>query len=473
MNSSRLAFASVLLIWIALFFGQSWNLSFGIDGFTYAALAKNSVSTGQWTTLHLSDDLWPKFYQHPPLVIWLQSIFFYLFGVHELTTRLLMSLFSGGTLIYLWKWGKWMGSPWIGWTAIFTLMTSLQYVIYATDLYLDGPLTFFLVAGAASFLQLERKGRIRDLLVFSFAMTGAWMTKGLAGLALPVACGVYLCTFCFLDTSRAYLLIQRFLAGCGLTMILILIWTFYADGIGFFSNYWSHNVRGRLSSAQWQEHFLPLLTLLKTYWPGWPVLAYGLFRWQGKELIKSLHSPVGFAGINAAVIFLGLSWIGNFNNQYLVPFYAFSALLVAQIAFRWVRPRVQTLVPICFAAAVLLHVLLATLPFNLRSSSVDSVTALLREAQHRCKVHSPATILLSPSNDLEHTIPRILWLTSWYPRKLSTYISPVKSGDTTSPLLLLKKEADPIDDRWRKIPLQPHGDYTLWSSKESGTDLCD
>jgi 4-amino-4-deoxy-L-arabinose transferase-like glycosyltransferase len=51
------------------------------DGTEYASIARNmSEGLGTFWAPYLDDTNWPVHWEHPPLIYWIQSIFFRLFG---------------------------------------------------------------------------------------------------------------------------------------------------------------------------------------------------------------------------------------------------------------------------------------------------------------------------------------------------------------------------------------------------------
>jgi 4-amino-4-deoxy-L-arabinose transferase-like glycosyltransferase len=76
------------------------------DGVTYAALANNLANSmandnGSWYNLSLSPGLYTQFYMHPPLVIWIESLFFRVLGNYWWTERVFVLFNSAGLLVTL------------------------------------------------------------------------------------------------------------------------------------------------------------------------------------------------------------------------------------------------------------------------------------------------------------------------------------------------------------------------------------
>ena len=58
-----------------------WSKGMFMDGLYYATISRNlAEGTGSFWQLHFTATSYPIFYEHPPLAMGLQSIFFKIFG---------------------------------------------------------------------------------------------------------------------------------------------------------------------------------------------------------------------------------------------------------------------------------------------------------------------------------------------------------------------------------------------------------
>lgn len=77
-----------------------------VDGALYASISRNLADgSGSLWALHFSDGLFARFHEHPPLVFWLQSLFFRALGDSYMTERsydLVVVLVSAGLMRSLW-----------------------------------------------------------------------------------------------------------------------------------------------------------------------------------------------------------------------------------------------------------------------------------------------------------------------------------------------------------------------------------
>lgn len=77
------------------------------DGLVYAVVSRNlATAQGSWWSLYYSDTIFSPFAEHPPLLFWLESVWFRLLGDHPFTEKsfsLLLSLPMAASLAYFWE----------------------------------------------------------------------------------------------------------------------------------------------------------------------------------------------------------------------------------------------------------------------------------------------------------------------------------------------------------------------------------
>lgn len=92
-----------------------------VDGLLYADISRNMAEgLGSFWKPHFTEVIYPEFYEHPPLALGLQSIFFYVFGdsiyverIYSLSTYIIV----GYLIALIWK--KLTGEKKTGWIPIF------------------------------------------------------------------------------------------------------------------------------------------------------------------------------------------------------------------------------------------------------------------------------------------------------------------------------------------------------------------
>ncbi len=184
---------SVLTVAILLLLYLPRLLTVGafIDGTTYAALARNmAVGYGAWWSPRYgeADSFWLAeirgdiFYEHPPLMLILESFFFQLLGDHWWVEE----LFSGViTLCFFWfvlkSWHTLHAGSSLarfGWLAVGTVGTIPAARFCLTSNYLDGLLLVFLAAGFHQLCRALVQQRISGLYWAGFFLFLGFLTKG-------------------------------------------------------------------------------------------------------------------------------------------------------------------------------------------------------------------------------------------------------------------------------------------------------
>lgn len=107
MNNSRTYILVTITLFVGLLIPTLVQEGMFLDGVTYSAISKNlAFGYGSFSEPHYTQTLYPIFYEHPPLVFYLQSWFFKLFGEAFFTERifcLLISLVSVIGIVLNWK----------------------------------------------------------------------------------------------------------------------------------------------------------------------------------------------------------------------------------------------------------------------------------------------------------------------------------------------------------------------------------
>lgn len=136
-------------------------------------------------------DMWGT---KPPLVIWLQVLFYKLFGIGEIAVRLpsVLAAFLT-TLIIMLVSIKYLKNYWFGLISVLILVTSYGYInnhaVRTGDL--DAPLALFTTFYCFSFFLFIELGERKYLHLFFIGLVLAVLTKSVQGLLFVPALGVY------------------------------------------------------------------------------------------------------------------------------------------------------------------------------------------------------------------------------------------------------------------------------------------
>lgn len=213
-----------------------------IDGLIYAAISKNMAhGWGTFWKPYLSTGLFPVFYAHPPLGIWIQSLWFRLFGDSIYVERcysLVVCTLTGYTVVLIWK--TLTGTVRNGWIPLlFWVTVSVVPRAYANNM-LENTMTLFVTT--ASWLYLKHRGnrRLWIIVLSGLILSLAALTKG------PVALYIWILPVCIWLIRRN----ERFLSMSLKTVLLVastllplvLLYTISTDARELMRNYFENQV---------------------------------------------------------------------------------------------------------------------------------------------------------------------------------------------------------------------------------------
>ena len=307
-----------LLIALTVLFQQSWVPGFFQDGYLYAALSKNAAEGGHWLVPRLSDNTYPTFFHHTPVVFILQGLFFKVLGTSYTTARLFGGLFTLGTIFLLYRWCQIIHGKKLGHYACFLLITLLPLIKKSRFPNLDTPLMFTTLLAIYFYTRfLEQK------IIY-------WLPVGISfGLALLIKgpLGLLPCFVIFTHQTITCKFSPYLIGSFFLGLAFFSLWPlslYFTDQFSVFTNYWEFTFNHTIAQGRNQEHYNPFLYLvfLLKYAAPWVVLAL----WGGRLAIKNnMFLPL----IYFITIFIPLSLAKFKYSHYLLPLYPALATLAA------------------------------------------------------------------------------------------------------------------------------------------------
>lgn len=282
-------------------------------------------------------------YSHkPPFIFWMFHAGWALFGVNDWWPRLVLPLFSAGSLglTYLLARRLWPQQAGLGGQAALILMSSLLWIVFSTSVMFDVMLAFWVLLGMHGVLAAA-EGRRRGWVALGVAIGMGVLTKGPVVLlnVLPVAA--------LAPWWNPGLKWGRWYGGVLLAVLLgaaiALAWALPAGVAGgeAYRNaiFWGQTANRMVESFAHRRPFwwyVPLLPLMLFPWFVWPALWRALAR----------HGRGGFdRGARFCVawmvpVFVAFSFISGKQPHYLVPLFPAFALLAARVLGDWPEKRV-------------------------------------------------------------------------------------------------------------------------------------
>jgi 4-amino-4-deoxy-L-arabinose transferase-like glycosyltransferase len=167
-----------------------------LDGVTYSAISKNLANgIGSFWKPHYTKILYPNFYEHPPLVFGIQSLFFKLLGDGIYTERiytLLTAVITAIGIVLIWRlynnqngFRKYSWLPVLLWISI-----PIVFWSYKNNL-LENTMGIFTIFSIYFISRTLIKGKVIWLIIGSVLIVLAFLSKGFVGLYPMVTVMIY------------------------------------------------------------------------------------------------------------------------------------------------------------------------------------------------------------------------------------------------------------------------------------------
>lgn len=273
-------------------------------------------------------------YSHkPPFMFWMFHAGWALFGVNDWWPRLVLPLFSAGTLLltYLLARRLWPQHIGLGGKAALVLVSALLWIIFSTSIMFDVMLAFGVLLGMHGVLSAAAGAR-RGFVMLGVAIGLGVLTKG------PVILLNLLPITLLAPWWNPGLRWSRWFAGIGLAVLLgaaiALAWALPAGMAGgeAYRNaiFWGQTADRMVESFAHRRPFwwyLPLLPLLLFPWFVWP----GLWTALAHRRRAGLDRGMRFCLAWMLPVFIAFSFISGKQPHYLVPLFPAFALLSVRV----------------------------------------------------------------------------------------------------------------------------------------------
>jgi 4-amino-4-deoxy-L-arabinose transferase-like glycosyltransferase len=356
-----LSFALLYFLLLLPWLGK--NRLLGLDESIYANVVLAAVKDHHWAPFYF---LGKPFLEKPPLVTWIQSLCFVVFGASEWSLRLSSASATLGCLYFTFKIGERLGrSRWIGLSCAILLGLQEHFILFARLGTMDMPLLCCLCGGFWCLLNALRENetsRHRWLL-----MSGVWLSLGILCKAwFALAWMPAMAAMIIRNKSANFSFAQLFWRWIFPPSLAVFIWLAFYGLIGgweYYSLEFGWNVLSRLNIGV-IENLNALLNIYPTKFYAdlaqgglaflWPLIPWALA--VGIMKLKSSPEDVPLVGWGVLFFFLYyllllLCFTGTLIN-YLLPLLPACVLLLA-FALRFHRePRVGLglALAICIAA---------------------------------------------------------------------------------------------------------------------------
>lgn len=212
-----------------------------MDGLIYTSVASNMAEgVGSfWHPVYTATQF-PDFYEHPPLMMWMLSLWFRLFGTGMMAAKaysVAVLLLTAALMVGVWKQLGFKTS--LGWLPLLMLTLIPDVALAAHNNYLESTMTLFVLASV--WLVLRGEGVGWHLLA-GLMLAAAFLTKGPTGLfplALPALLWLFGERKGFGQAAAGTLAMAA-----GMAAPMALLWLCVPDAQEFLRKYFENQVIG-------------------------------------------------------------------------------------------------------------------------------------------------------------------------------------------------------------------------------------
>jgi len=301
----------------------------------YAEIPREMVASGDWITPRLND---LKYFEKPPLQYWATATAYTVFGEHQWTSRLWVSLTGFAGLLLVWFAGTRLFGREAGRYAAVLLGGSWLYVFMSHLNTLDMGVTFFLTLGIVGLLlgqqaQVHARTR-RNWIWLAWAALGlAVLSKGLMGLVLP---GAALVIYSLLQRDIVLWKRMHLITGLLLCLLITAPWFYLVMKANpeFFQRFFVYEHYTRFTTkdlGRYQPWYYFVPVLLAGMLP-WTILMFDtmLRTWKGSARTDKAFNPERFLLVWAVFIYCFFTVSGSKLPSYLLPMFPALALLMGK-----------------------------------------------------------------------------------------------------------------------------------------------
>ena len=296
----------------------------------YAEIAREMFASGDWVTIRYNG---LKYFEKPPLHLWLTALAYHAFGVGEWQARLWVALCgAGGLLMTAWAAQRWAGRRAALLTGLVLLAApswNIASHFNSLDMGVSGALACVLAALLiAQHPQTPAAARRRWMWAAWAAMAAAVLTKGLIGIVLP---GLALVLYTLLARDWALWRRLHLISGTALFLVLTAPWFVLVSARNpefaqffFIHEHWQRYTSGVHQRGAPVWYFVPQLLGGFLPWLGLAPRAWTVAR---EDSRSGGFRPLWFCAAWATAIFVFFSASGSKLPGYILPMFPALALL--------------------------------------------------------------------------------------------------------------------------------------------------
>lgn len=314
--------------------------SFLGDEATYSQIAKESLSSGSYFTLHWKGDLW---FEKPPILIWLTALVFELFGISELSAHIVSGFFgiSSAVIIYFIALELFRNKL-AGFFSGFSFLTTPIILLYFRVNMMDLPVGSFISLAVLALIKIIRGKNDKWWLIFGLSSGLAVMTKSIVGL-FPF---IILTAAAFVYQRRGVVKNKFFFYGTGVFLVIVIPWHWFMS-VKFGSFFWNDYLGFHI----WERFQKPILP----------------FPWEGNS---PWSYPKLIAGRSGSWFFVVLIFFVSLSLVYLNLFFKNKSVFKRESLADWIKTQKREWI---FLSG---WMIIVTMPFFIASTKLPNYMVL-------------------------------------------------------------------------------------------------
>ena len=305
------------------------------DATQYMTIAQNMHYSGDYMTVKWRNDY--NYLDKPPLLFWLSSLFFSVFGVNHFAYRLPSILITILGIYSTYRFGKRVYNEQTGIFSALIYSTGLGIIIFNHDVRTDTMLTGFVIFSIWQLWSYIEDKKFSNFILAFIGIGLAITAKGPLGLLIPMlALGPHLIY------SGRWKDIFRWEWIIGLIIIFIvllpmIISTYYQHGMhGIKFHFWSQSFGRITGESKWEDTTGPFFFLHSFLWSFLPwsflgVIAY-FQKWKSVFTSKTRVEIITLSGIT--LVFIAMSMATYKLPHYVYVVYPLVAILTGNLIQR-------------------------------------------------------------------------------------------------------------------------------------------
>lgn len=320
MAKTFLVLLSVMLI--GFLFGSAERAIDKIQEARIAETSREMVVRNDWLVPHYNDELR---LQKPPLTYWTTALSYQVFGVSEQSARIPSMLFGLLSALLLLVWLKEALNTEVATNAVLVMVTSFLGLRYFRSAEADATLLFFVLMACYAGYQWIHTSNKKMAYLFMLGIGLGFLTKGPAGIAIPV---LTLLVYAF--SAKQLRSIKGLLNPIGICIFVLCAFSWYGWILltmpDIAQQFFSKQVDETFISGTHQQPIYWYLAHAIEFFAPWSLLLIPSGIWCYRH--RPLPKVVFFALIWLLVVFVLLTFTVNKQTQYALLFLPPISMLV-------------------------------------------------------------------------------------------------------------------------------------------------